>query len=122
MERGGLISTWWFRHGVMLLLAAVVIGAAAQVTFFGWDVPVMCTWRRILGIECPGCGLTRSFVFLAHGELVEGFRMNALGPPMFLLVASQLVYRPVAMWREWLASRETRTDAKSRAVVPDAGA
>lgn len=82
---------------VAVLVAAMVLSPDAEaVKLFGFDVPVLCSFRRLTGWPCPGCGLTRSFTFLAHGRFVEGFQMNWFGPPMFLLLVAQLPFRA---WR-----------------------
>ncbi len=46
-----------------------------------------CWWRRALGVECAGCGLTRGFVQLAHGHLLAAARLNPLAPALFLWTA-----------------------------------
>ena len=93
-------SQRWFADAVVLVLCAGVVGAAMilspspeAVGLFGVDVPVVCGLRKLTGLPCPGCGLTRSFVFLGHGQLGEAFRMNWLGPPLFLAVLSQVPWR-----------------------------
>jgi hypothetical protein len=95
-----------FGDGVLLALCATIVVLAAvmqpsteTLTLFGWDVPVMCTLRRLTGLSCPGCGLTRSFVFLAHGQIVEAFRMNVFGPFAFAWVLGQLPWRALRIWR-----------------------
>lgn len=92
----------------MLLVSAAVVVLAATLTpspeavsIFGFEVPGLCVWRGLTGISCPGCGLTRSFSYLAHGHLVDAFRMNPLGPLLFVVVASQI---PWQIYRIWLAS------------------
>jgi hypothetical protein len=92
------------RHWVVLAVAAVVIGAATmlevraqeRVAIRGlpnYPLPHMCTSRVFLGISCPGCGLTRSFVYLAHGRWQEAWRVHRLGWLLAGLVVMQLPYR-----------------------------
>jgi len=52
------------------------------------DGPVICPFRRLTGLPCPGCGLTRSWVYLAHGWWRESFLAHPFGP---LLAAVVLV-------------------------------
>jgi hypothetical protein len=41
--------------------------------------PVLCPFRLVTGLPCPGCGLTRSWVYIAHGDFGEAIRANAFG-------------------------------------------
>ena len=45
---------------------------------FAFDGPVWCLWRRLLDVECLGCGLTRAVCSLAHGRIVEATNLNPL--------------------------------------------
>lgn len=98
---------WMLHHSVTLAICLGILLVAATgstttevVRLFGYDVPVLCTWRRWFGVSCPGCGLTRAFVFLAHGMVGEAARLNLLSLPLFLLVLSQVPYRIYALWRD----------------------
>ncbi|MBM4326647.1 MAG: DUF2752 domain-containing protein [Deltaproteobacteria bacterium] len=68
-----------------------------------------CFSRRVLGISCPGCGLTRSFVAVAHGQIQSAFRYNLMGPVLYLVCLLQIPYRWIeyrGVWRDsplWLA-------------------
>jgi hypothetical protein len=42
-----------------------------------------CWWQKYFGFDCPGCGLTRSFVAMAHGQFDEAVACNAAGPLLF---------------------------------------
>lgn len=42
--------------------------------------PTMCPFRLVTGLPCPGCGLTRSWVFLMHGQLGQSLYYHPLGP------------------------------------------
>lgn len=111
-------------HGSVLLLSVLVVGLAAflspgteALTLFGFDVPVMCGFRRLTGHACPGCGLTRSFTFMAHGLVLEAFRLHRLGPLAFAVVVLQLPYRMWCLWR-LRGADEVRVEAR-RAHVAD---
>jgi hypothetical protein len=77
---------------MFLLLLTAVLTAAAVLPLPGSDgrilhLPSICIFYDTTGLPCPGCGLTRSFVCLAHGRLAEAFRWHPLGPLVFLVVA-----------------------------------
>ena len=38
----------------------------------------LCPIKAITGLECPGCGITRMFVALFHGNIYQAFRYNPL--------------------------------------------
>lgn len=115
------------RHWTMLVLSVGVLSAAVLLRIndgggvgASWlpfdSLPPMCGSRALLGIECPGCGLTRSFVALAAGDVAESFRFHRLGWLMFLATASQIPYRIVGLrqlregdlaerrWPRWFGS------------------
>ena len=83
----------------VVVCAFCLSATPTEVSLFGFDVPVLCTFRRLTGLPCPGCGLTRSFVLLAHGEVYDAFRLNFLGPPLFVLVAAQVPVRAWSLFR-----------------------
>lgn len=38
-----------------------------------------CVWRHFFGVECPGCGMTRSLLSLLRGDIRAAFAFH----PMF---------------------------------------
>lgn len=50
------------------------------VGLFGYELPVACALRAATGIPCPGCGLTRAFVFLVHGQVAAGVAVHPVAP------------------------------------------
>ena len=60
--------------------AAVALGAAFAISpDHVEDGPVICPFRRLTGLPCPGCGLTRSWVYLAHGRWGDAFAAHPFG-------------------------------------------
>jgi len=71
-------------------LSFIVPGLGKEVL-----LPPICMSRGLLGITCPGCGLTRSFVAAAHGEFLSAIQMNPMGPVLFFLCCLQIPYRVI---------------------------
>ncbi len=46
-----------------------------------------CWWRTLFGVNCQSCGLTRSFIALTHGHIIDSFAFHPIGPPLFALLA-----------------------------------
>ena len=58
--------------------------------------PSLCPFRLASGLPCPGCGLTRSVVALAHGDLSASLYYHPLGP-VFVAVLVGLAATEVAL-------------------------
>ncbi len=63
------------------------------------DGPVICPFRRLTGLPCPGCGLTRSWVYLAHGWWRESWAAHPFGAVAVLAVLALCVAVVVARVR-----------------------
>lgn len=85
----GLMVFFW-----LIIIASIIMDPGVnEVEIFGWEVPPLCMFRNITGYRCPGCGLTRSFVFMGHLDVVDAFRLHWLGPLFYLAVVHQAVTR-----------------------------
>jgi len=54
-----------------------------------------CPFKLILGIPCPGCGMTRAFMALLQFRFADAWNLNILSIPVFfgiLLVSGLLFY------------------------------
>lgn len=115
------------RHREMLFFAAVLVlgGLSLDVRsdqrvivrgLSSMPFPPSCLSKELLGIPCPGCGLTRSVVYLAHGQWRESLAMHRLGWLMALGALLQFPYRILALRREdaeFLSPRTRNVIAKS---------
>ena len=70
-----------------------------SVTLFSKDLPSFCLTHSLFGVQCPGCGLTRSFVLLTHGRLREALGFHRVGPILYLYFLYQVFYRIYALRR-----------------------
>jgi hypothetical protein len=48
---------------------------------------ILCPFRAITGLLCPGCGMTRAFCALGHLEFRRAIHFNAISPVLFLSFA-----------------------------------
>jgi hypothetical protein len=80
------------------------------------DVP-LCPSAALLGIPCPGCGLTRATLALFHGDFAAALRFHPLVPvlmPVYLgllgmiaagYVRGTSIWAPAGQVRGWLFSK-----------------
>lgn len=87
----------WLAVGLAGLSAWAVAGLLPLAVEGG---PVFCLFRRVSGVACPGCGLTRAFGALAGGRLQEAMAFHPLAP----LLAVELVGAWLA-WGVWIGAR-----------------
>ena len=90
---------------MIFVLCLAIVGASMMlsptdsvVALGGFEIPELCLWRRLTGHSCPGCGMTRSFTYMGHGQIIDAFRLHRLGPLLYALVAVQV---PLRAWRMW---------------------
>ena len=86
---------------VITVLSVALTPSDSVLELFGWPVPPLCLFKALFDVECYGCGLTRSFPYMGHGELDAAWGMHKLGPPLYALVAAQIPLRLVRLARLW---------------------
>ena len=69
-------------HLASVDVEAVVVdfGRDGELTFAGQDLGAGCVFRAGTGVECPFCGMSRSFVAFANGDVTGSFSYHLLGP------------------------------------------
>jgi Protein of unknown function (DUF2752) len=87
--------------GVVWVLAFALVelpdGRVAFRGLTGIPLPQTCYSRSVLGFKCPGCGLTRSIIHLAEGDLDASWRSHRLGVLMAVVIAVQIPLRLIAL-------------------------
>lgn len=110
---------------VVVLAATLTIQERTQVLipFTTTPLPELCHFKRWSGIDCPGCGMTRAFISLARGRVVDAWRYNPAGFLLFPIVVFQIPYRIGQIWRlrsrqpEWVIPKSGRFVLGSLATV-----
>lgn len=80
---------------ILAVAGIAAIGAGAFIV--GYFNPTtagffpVCPLYYLTGIHCPGCGLTRGFHALFHGDVLTALHFNALLPAYALVFGFMLV-------------------------------
>jgi hypothetical protein len=89
----------------MIVPVLAAISLVGLVVARVWPVPSVdggqptCILRILTGMPCPGCGMTRSWVHLAHGDVATAFEYNLFGPIGMAAAAGLVVYTAVSLVR-----------------------
>ncbi|MCW8133624.1 MAG: DUF2752 domain-containing protein [Planctomycetota bacterium] len=76
--------------GLALLISALPPGTLPSIS--------VCWFKNQTGFPCPGCGLTRSFVAISHGDLPAAWHFNPFGF-FFYALSIALAAWPLLAWR-----------------------
>jgi hypothetical protein len=88
--------------GIVLLSMLLSLGSEpgqGLLPVVNRPLPPLCQMKMFTGIDCPGCGLTRSFIALGHGQWRDSFRFNPAGPLWFVFLALQIPYQALQLHR-----------------------
>jgi hypothetical protein len=95
----------WALSGLAAALVWLAAAAIPEPSGGLWACPV----RFVVGLPCPGCGMTRALLLLAHGEWSAALRLHPLAPP--------LLAQAVALWLGWGLHEAGRLRLPSRRAV-----
>ena len=82
--------------GILIFASVMEIRDDQRVAFRGWSafpLPELCTARSWFGTTCPGCGLTRGMIRLAHAEWSAALEVHRLSGLMAFAILLQIPYR-----------------------------
>ena len=51
----------------------------------------LCPFKMLTGFPCPGCGITKSLIYLYEGDLVKSLHYHLFGPLTFLFCIAAIV-------------------------------
>lgn len=77
-------------------LLSPTAGSTLMLPGLGIPLPELCSFRSFLGVDCPGCGLTRSFVLAVRLRFADAWAMHPLGTLLVIYLAASV---PQRLWR-----------------------
>ncbi|MCX7847172.1 MAG: DUF2752 domain-containing protein [bacterium] len=79
-------------HGACVLVGGLAAALILRLCPFPDDPRWSpCLFRRVTGLPCATCGLTRSLASLAHGSWQRAYAYHPLGLPVALLLGTAWV-------------------------------
>lgn len=70
-----------------------LLSAAALIVIGNMVYGRICASRILLGIPCPGCGITRAFLLVLRGQLVQATKMHPYWIVLTCVLIFSLAYR-----------------------------
>jgi hypothetical protein len=90
-----------------LVLAGVL---SLHVTFVWLQVRVWeCSFFKLTGLPCPGCGLTRACMLLLQGDVRDSVRFHAFAPIFIILISVMMLatFLPKIVTEPFIQKAET---------------
>ena len=72
---------------LIIFILIILVTYLIYYSFTGNGIP--CMFKKLTGLYCPGCGITRMFLSLLRFDIYQAFRYN---PLVFILLATYLFY------------------------------
>ncbi len=65
-------------------------------------MPEMCGFRSLLGVGCPGCGMSRAFISISNLEIDKALAFNSASLIVYLFVAIQIPWHAMQIYMTFL--------------------
>jgi len=102
-RRRSIRFAWFWLLAVCgILMAARILtpsgNSQSELSIAGTSVrlPELCQFKQIFGRDCPGCGMTRSFVYSARLQLADAWSVQPIGTLLAILLAASV---PLRVWQ-----------------------
>lgn len=79
---------------ILIILAALSLDLhGTRVFCVGQELPQTCLVRSVINLDCPGCGLTRSFLAISRLEMSKSIAFHPCGWLIGLVILLQIPFR-----------------------------
>ncbi len=93
-----LAYVWVFVVTSIFLVALIlkpVADTQAELAVAGTSIvlPGLCQFKRMFGRDCPGCGMTRSFMYIARFQPTKAWAIQPVGTLLAFFLAASIPHR-----------------------------
>ena len=89
-RRDDLVRVLAFAAGAIVSRLVGATGPRGDITVRGRRLPPLCAFRLVTGHRCPGCGMTRGFLYMFRLEPLNALRANPMSPVVFAITAASV--------------------------------
>jgi hypothetical protein len=92
-------ASYWILAVIILFAIARILtpsdnsSAGLSIAGTSLTLPELCQFKRLVNIDCPGCGFTRSFVYSARFQISDAWSVQPVGTLLALTLAASIPYR-----------------------------
>ena len=79
---------------LIILIAVFLFPFYYQILY---AIPHFCLFQQLLSINCPGCGMLRSFHALASLDITSAIKYNPLSIVIILFIMGEIVIRVASL-------------------------
>lgn len=99
------LARLYARMGLTVLVAAAFGILPAFTLGLRPALHSFCLMQALLGLPCPGCGMTRAFVLLREGALGQAFAANPASFALALVLVLPFALAPLSRISTWSGRR-----------------
>ena len=103
-------KNYTIQHELNILVSNIIV----LLTFFLFGrnviefinlIPHFCLFDKLVGIECPVCGITRAFCEISKGNYVNAYYLNLSSFFVYIYFISQIIFRIITLMRNHLIKK-----------------
>ena len=74
---------------IKYFLLLLIFSITYTILFEKYHIKIPCVFHEVTGYLCPGCGITRCFISIFHGDFIKAFNYNKL---VFCMLPFGIIY------------------------------
>ncbi len=64
-----------------------------------------CMFKKMTGLPCPSCGMSRAFCSISRGRIADAFDYNPLSMLLYPIIVAGIILPPLSLAQYWWRRR-----------------